>query len=307
MARFRRYTVCGAELLSVSNNGIDVYDWEKEDWTPKPKTLYCTDIGIRNDGFITLRDCEISFYSVSGAPMRKLYNLPKTASFAWYYGIYRAFDAGDNKTLFACHNDSMAYLVSDLDLYPQLIPNLSISEGAAVSVLGDGRVMITGGTRRSPLAKAMIVDLDTLEVTQAQRMQKQRSGHKQTTLGTGEVLVSGGCVRWEAELYCPVTNTWVPVGAPPSKRRGKKSRDHNSYHWISDERGLVGITPLPERRVYPVELGQWWTPASHVKLQINIRRRATYLFVCLMRAGLHGYALMIIGAVWRTELVEKKK
>lgn len=303
------HAACDGKLICVRGNGNDVYDWDEEAWIPKMRGPSYTALDVRSDGVISLKNREVSFSKASGAPPRKLFELP--AQYPPYRNTYVAFGAGKNRTLFVrpVDPDSPSYLVDNVELRPQVIPNLFVGLRAAASVLHDGRLMITGGSHRSALSRVAIVDFSKFgAITQAQRMLKQRTGHRQTTLGTGEVLVSGGCTRWEAEVYCPVTDTWVLVGAEPlADTSAKKDRTHYDYQWISDERGLVAIEPRRKHRVFPVELEQWWTPADHVKIQTNIRRRATYLFVCLVRAGLEAYALMVVQAAWRTKLVVKKK
>jgi len=102
--------------------------------------------------------------------------------------------------------------------------------GIGVSLLLDGRVLLTGGVgstgRPSPLC--YIFDPATLSTTRVADMPIGLNKHGQSTLPDGRVLITGGLVRVgsndeptaEAYVYDPVQNTWTRYIDLPSARAG---------------------------------------------------------------------------------------
>lgn len=106
-------------------------------------------------------------------------------------------------------------------------------EGATMTTLKDGRVMVIGGIsatsadeRPIPLATVEIYDPSTGTWSKGADMPEARSGHGAALLPSGKVLVAGGrivncCQQFyppTAEIYDTTTNTWTPI-APMSSGR----------------------------------------------------------------------------------------
>ena len=104
---------------------------------------------------------------------------------------------------------------------------LPAREGHTATVLGDGKVLITGGfTEESD-------DLDTAEVYDPATglftaltalMTAPRTNHTATALQNGKVLIAGGAfhsgsAQNSAELYDPATHTFTALGVTMSTRR----------------------------------------------------------------------------------------
>lgn len=99
---------------------------------------------------------------------------------------------------------------------------------AAAAVLGDGRILVTGGYGRpftakdspAPLNSAAIYNPSTGEFTVAAPMQLPRARHAAIALKDGRVAVIGG-VSFEPtasiEVYDPGSDTWtysMPLAQP---------------------------------------------------------------------------------------------
>jgi hypothetical protein len=101
--------------------------------------------------------------------------------------------------------------------------------GAAAVLLGDGRVLMTGGTGVDATGAAGALSGVELFVNgggfgAAAPMHVARSGHAAVRLRDGRVLVAGGTTAdgetASAEIYDPGQNTWTPVGALADARSG---------------------------------------------------------------------------------------
>ena len=89
-----------------------------------------------------------------------------------------------------------------------------------MTILNDGRVLVTGGGADSdlaPRATCEIYDPATGTWKLTGKMKYQRIYHTATLLEDGKVLVAGGSSgtspRASAELYDPVTGTWTDTGS----------------------------------------------------------------------------------------------
>ena len=85
----------------------------------------------------------------------------------------------------------------------------------AATLLGDGRVLVTGGFDGAVvLSLAELFDPSTNTWSSAGNMAAARSQHSATLLANGRVLVAGRCpgALASAELYDPATNTWSAAG-----------------------------------------------------------------------------------------------
>ena len=79
--------------------------------------------------------------------------------------------------------------------------------GPTATLLPDGTVLVTGGTRRDPLlASAELYDPGSGSWTATGNMVEVRDGHRATLLLDGTVLVAGGAEA-SAELYDPGSGT----------------------------------------------------------------------------------------------------
>jgi hypothetical protein len=106
-------------------------------------------------------------------------------------------------------------------------PMLEARGGATVTRLGDGRVLVAGGTAKGKvLDTAELFDPSTGRWSAAGRMSSPRSLHTATLLPDGRVLVCGGLatlsdtldVRASAELFDPSADRWSPTPAMSTPR-----------------------------------------------------------------------------------------
>ncbi|HLM48786.1 MAG TPA: kelch repeat-containing protein [Myxococcaceae bacterium] len=96
----------------------------------------------------------------------------------------------------------------------------------AMTLLPDGRVLVTGGNDASarPLSSVELYDPATGTWTRVAGMGAVRASHTATRLGNGKVLVVGGSGNdpvgsASAELYDPATGTWSATGGMTRPRR----------------------------------------------------------------------------------------
>jgi N-acetylneuraminic acid mutarotase len=105
----------------------------------------------------------------------------------------------------------------------------------AATRLPDGRVLVTGGysspggAARAPTATAEIYDPATDRWATAAPLGTPRGAHIATTLGNGQVLVTGPPL----ERYDPGADRWLPVAPPPASSGDPATRAGFS------------VTPLP--------------------------------------------------------------
>jgi len=90
--------------------------------------------------------------------------------------------------------------------------------GACTVALNDGRLLISGGAdANGPTATADLFST-TGSWSAAAKMSSPRSYQSCAVLSDGRVLIAGGQfgdIRNEAELYSPVTDSFVATSAPP--------------------------------------------------------------------------------------------
>ena len=84
---------------------------------------------------------------------------------------------------------------------------------ASSTLLGDGRVLVAGGSDRSSLGRklldsAEIYDPSTNEWTVTDSMEQVHAGHGSAILNDGKVLVIGNFLN---EVFDPSTDTWSPA------------------------------------------------------------------------------------------------
>jgi Galactose oxidase, central domain len=88
----------------------------------------------------------------------------------------------------------------------------------AATLLGDGKVLVTGGDSGTPLATAEIFDISTGMFTPTGNMVYARAGHTATLLANGKVLVAGGSSGDAAELFDPATGEFTATGSMETSR-----------------------------------------------------------------------------------------
>ncbi|WP_395837949.1 kelch repeat-containing protein [Cystobacter fuscus] len=103
---------------------------------------------------------------------------------------------------------------------------LTARRGHTMTVLRDGKVLVTGGSGAEgvPLASAELYEPSTGTWTSVANLSTGRSLHTATLLDNGTVLVVGGTTQDKylgvtVELFNPATSTWSPARALNSPRR----------------------------------------------------------------------------------------
>ena len=109
--------------------------------------------------------------------------------------------------------------------------------GAASALLGDGRILISGGdSGAGPVASAEVFDT-TGSFVAAPPMGTVRSAHSATVLIDGRVLVAGGstgaAATNAAEIFDPTANTWTPIAGGMIQ-----ARSHHTASLLADGRVL---------------------------------------------------------------------
>jgi len=287
------------------------YDWEAKEWFATFRLAKDADavVGLQTNGMAFLSNGgAIWFLNRADPTQRNDYSGFGVRMDHAPRGFYSAFNAkavavSDDSTVFFRGDDHNSYLVDGARGHR--LPATTMT-GFAASALKDGRVLVTGGYNRKGKLSAYteVFTLADASKRPVRRMQKQRRRHQQITLGNGEVFVVGGCEKAEGELYSPATDTWALVGVDYYVKSSDTAR-HYTYLWASDDKGLVAIDA--RKKVFPVAIEQWWTPSTHKDLRKQIRRRASILCLCMMRAENEAYAIMLLEALWRLKFrVEKK-
>jgi len=171
-------------------------------------------------------------------------------------------------------------------------PMNSARRSHAMSLLPDGRVLVSGGgggvaTASSPALKtAEIFDPATGMFTLVADMITQRSAHSSTLLPDGRVLVTGGSAgngtlfpTTTAEIYNPATNTWTDVGPMnfshlaqnPGQLRDGRLVQPSSYY--NDTHTSAGGRITDESEIYtpsPGGNGTWSVINPMFKQRIDI-------------------------------------
>jgi hypothetical protein len=149
------------------------------------------------------------------------------------------------------------------------VPSLTTSYGPPLTLLADGRVLVTGAG--SPDAQPQTYNPATNTWTAAGTMIVLRNTHTATLLPNGRVLVAGGrrvfginCftrLLAHAEVYDPATNTWTATMAMTG------GRSNHTATPLADGRILVsggshctGLNftgPKPEAELYDPATGAW--------------------------------------------------
>jgi len=124
-----------------------------------------------------------------------------------------------------------------------------------MTILNDGRVLVTGGGADStlaPRATCEIYDPATGTWKLTGKMKYQRVYHTATLLEDGKVLVAGGSnVRgtyYEAELYDPVTGTWTDTGSML-----EANTNHTAIRLASGKVMMTGT----DSEIYDPKTGVW--------------------------------------------------
>ena len=87
-------------------------------------------------------------------------------------------------------------------------------DGHTANLMGDGKVLVTGGYSDSgTLATSEVYDPDHPHLEPDGVTQRPRKWHAATALSDGRVLVAGGQNRATTEVYSPASKTWRSAGA----------------------------------------------------------------------------------------------
>ncbi len=161
----------------------------------------------------------------------------------------------------------------DTDTWTEAAPMSEKRLNHTVTLLLDGRVLVTGGGKEDgPFSKtAETYDSGTDTWKTVAPMTVSRSFHTATLLEDGRVLVVGGRgKRLLAELYDPVTDLWSSAGETEMARA-----EHNAV-LLLDGRVLVtgGLGNLAESEIYDPVANEWSTGSP---LKIGRYRSSTVL------------------------------
>lgn len=157
------------------------------------------------------------------------------------------------------------------------VPDLATIRGtAAAVVLGDGKVLVSGGgVGAIALATAEVFDPATGQWAPAASLTQPRRGHRAVVLADGRVLVAGGVDNGEllpsTEVYDPATAAWSSTSPMSTPRLG------HSLSLLGDGRVLATggtvpgddgtaaggqtIRPVATAEIYDPATGTW-APAS---------------------------------------------
>ncbi|QIK66372.1 hypothetical protein G7072_08375 [Nocardioides sp. HDW12B] len=92
--------------------------------------------------------------------------------------------------------------------------------GHTATLMGDGKVLVTGGfTDSGTLATSEVYDPATRTWSRTASLSAPRKWHDATALSDGRVLVAGGQSNTGTEVYSPVTKTWRAAGALATVRQ----------------------------------------------------------------------------------------
>lgn len=144
----------------------------------------------------------------------------------------------------------------DSGLWSQVAPIPQARADTQVTLLRNGRVLLTGGALASTsTARVDLYDPLTNQWSERAPMRLPRAGHTAVLLPDGKVLVAGGQVidqGREAEVYDPDTNTWTFT-------RPMNNRHHQAKaHFLPD--GQVLLTDDERSEIYE-PVGQTWRVA----------------------------------------------
>ncbi len=164
-----------------------------------------------------------------------------------------------------------------------LIPSVALAAGhwrasgklhtarylASASLLGDGRVLVTGGFGSKMLASAEIFDPRVGRWTTVAPFFGPRFAHTGTLLGDGSVLITGGfnftaSYLSSAERYFPTSNTWQPAGDMATPR------DNHTATLLLDGRVLVTggfnrFGPAVSSSELYLPTSNRWTPVASLR------------------------------------------
>ncbi|NCC34817.1 MAG: hypothetical protein EOM24_22795, partial [Chloroflexia bacterium] len=163
-----------------------------------------------------------------------------------------------------------------------------------MTLLSDGRVLVTGGLEWDPgagdynnLASAAIYDPASDRWQDVPEMQHARQLHSVVRLTDGRVLVVGGSTdegvvtNVSAEIYDPVSNTWTDTGLPPG--------DHS---------GITSAIGLPDGKIIVMGGGFYITGNSRaVSLYDPTTNTWTALTPMALQRSVHQIVLMPSGHV----------
>jgi len=161
----------------------------------------------------------------------------------------------------------------DADTWAEAAPMSEKRINHTVTLLLDGRALVTGGGKEDPpfSKTAETYDPGTDTWTTVAPMTVSRSFHTATLLEDGRVLVVGGRgKRLLAELYDPVTDVWSSAGETAEPRA-----EHRAL-LLLDGRVLVtgGIGSLTVSEIYDPATNEWSTSSP---LEIGRYRHNTVL------------------------------
>jgi len=138
--------------------------------------------------------------------------------------------------------------------------------GHALTLLKDGRVLMTGGLIATPYSivdSCEIFDPTTNTWAETGKMSVPRRDHTATLLPNGKVLVAGGSpitggngFMTSAEIFDPATGSWVATGSMSTKR------ETGSAHLLPSGKVLVVAGYASDAEVYDPAAGAWSAAGS---------------------------------------------
>jgi hypothetical protein len=144
-----------------------------------------------------------------------------------------------------------------------------IAPGFTATLLGNGQVLIAGGSNSSGLVStAELYDPSTGTFSLTGRLDTPRIGHTATLLSTGEALIAAGAANTSylasAELYNPSTGTFTPTGSMKTARQLFTATllTNGEVLVAGGQNSNLGYPYVSSAELYNPSIGKWSSTGS---------------------------------------------